>query len=48
MVFVGPCISNEFFKTEFTFVHNHFAIYVNTRIFDDAVNMRFAIPFSSF
>ncbi len=47
MVFVGPCTSNEFFKTEFSFVHNHFAIYVNTWVLDDAVNMRFTIPCST-
>ena len=40
-------ISNEFFKTEIAVVHNQFAIYVNTWILDDAVNMRFAITFST-
>jgi hypothetical protein len=41
-----PHTSGEFCKTESAFVHHHFAIYVDSRVLDDTINVCLAIPFS--
>jgi len=42
-----PCGSSEFSKAEVALVHKHFAVYVDSRIFDDAANVGFAVPVSA-
>lgn len=39
--------SGEFCKTECAFVHHHFAIYVDSWVLDDSINLRLAVPFGT-